>query len=93
METNAFQLNVTQLVALLLSAALLVVRPEVAGLVALFAGISLSFSMSAMLVISQRYRGATIAELPAQSAHVLGTHFGGILCYLVLIAEAFNIMR
>jgi hypothetical protein len=93
MEFNSFQLNATQLVALVLSAALLMVRPEMAILVALFAGLNLSFSMSAMIAISQRYRGATISELPVKSATILGTHFGGILCYLVLIAEAFNLMR
>jgi hypothetical protein len=97
MELHPLQLGLAQLAAIIISAVTLIAQPQLAILVAMFAGLVMAFSMASSLAIGHYYSqqvedGEEEVEQQLSSSHAaqLGTHFGGLVCNIVMICEAFR---
>jgi hypothetical protein len=49
--------------------------------------------MASALAVGHYYSSRNIEKLSSRHGSLLGTHFGGMLCYLVMISEAFKYIR
>jgi hypothetical protein len=87
---NSIQLGLAQLAALVFASATLIAAPNLAIGVAVFIGITLSFSIASTLALGQASNEVEDDEVPPLQFKLLGIHFGGMLCYLVLMIEAFR---
>jgi hypothetical protein len=79
-----------QLTAIILSATILIAQPHWAQIVVLFISYSMAFSMGCAMVVGYYYSSRGIERLSRGHASLLGTQFGGILCYLIMISKAFE---
>jgi len=79
-----------QLTAILVSAAILYAQPHMAQIVVLFISFSMAFSMGCAMSVGYYYSSRGIEKLSPSHASLLGTQFGGILCYLIMICKAFE---
>lgn len=87
---HSIQLGLGQLAALVFATGTLIAAPNFAIGVAVFIGITLSFSIASTLALGQSSNEFEDDEVPAIQFKLLGIHFGGMLCYLVLMVEAFR---
>jgi len=90
MQKHYAQLGLIQLAAIATCAFILIFRPGLALLVVVAVGVSLAISMASAIAVGHYYSSNNIEKLSDQHAALLGTHFGGMLCYLIMISEAFN---
>ncbi|WP_455212784.1 hypothetical protein [Kaarinaea lacus] len=79
-----------QLTAILLSAVILIAQPHWAQMVVLLISFSMAFSMGCAMSVGYYYSSRGIETLSRSHASLLGTQFGGILCYLIMICQAFE---
>ncbi|KPJ91159.1 MAG: hypothetical protein AMJ53_12235 [Gammaproteobacteria bacterium SG8_11] len=90
---SSINYSVAQLIAILVSAAALLTQPHLAQLVVLFISFSMAFSMGCALSVGYYYSSRGIEKISRDHACLLGTQFGGILCYLIMICKAFEHIR
>jgi hypothetical protein len=90
MELHPLQLSLAQLAAIIFSTATLIAQPQLAIAVAMFAGTVLAFSMASSLAIGHYYSREQEESISSSHAAQLGIHFGGMVCYVVMICEAFK---
>lgn len=93
MQNHSAQFTKIQLAAIIFCAFVLISRPQLASLIAVFVGLSLAFSMGSAMAVGHYYSSKNIEKLSRQHATLLATHFGGLLCNLIMINEAFNYIR
>jgi len=86
----SLQIGLAQMAALIFSTGTLISRPGSAMFIVIFVGVTMAFSIASAMALGQRHGNKEIEELPRNQARLLGTHFGGMLCYLVTIVEAFR---
>lgn len=79
-----------QLTTILLSAATLIAEPRLAPIVVLFVSFTMAFSMGCAMTVGYYYSSHGIEKLSRHHAALLGTQFGGILCYIIMICKAFE---
>ena len=77
-----------QLAALILTTLILMTQPALAQLVVLLVSFSMALAMGCAMAVGYYYSSRGIEKLSRPHASLLGTLFGGILCYLVLICQA-----
>jgi hypothetical protein len=90
MQIHFTKFGQIQLAAISACAFMLLCQPALAFLVAAVVGVSLAFSMASAMAVGHYYSSKNIEKLSRQHGSLLGTHFGGMLCYLVMISEAFK---
>jgi hypothetical protein len=90
MPNRCAQLGSLQLAAIMVCAAILIFQPKLALMVVMIVGVSLALSMASALAVGHFYSSKNIEKLSSQHASLLGMHFGGMLCYLIVIREAFR---
>lgn len=93
MKSQTLQLNLSQLAAIIAATGMLIIRPEFAVAVALFTGSIIALTMASSLLLGWYYSSNQINKLSEPHANMLGTYFGGLACYLVVICEAFKYLR
>jgi hypothetical protein len=93
MQNHSVQLGLIQLFAILGCALILIAQPQLALAVVVVVSVSLAFSMASAIAVGHYYSSKNIEKLSNQHASLLGTHFGGMLCYLIMIGEAFKYLR
>jgi len=93
MQSHCAQLGLIQLAAIMGCASILIFQPELAVLVAVVVGVSLAISMASAMAVGHYYSANNIEKLSDRHASLLGTHFGGMLCYLIVISETFKYLR
>ena len=79
-----------QLTAVSVSAAILITEPQLTQIVVVFVSFTMAFCMGSAMAVGYYYSSRGIETLTRQHASLLGTQFGGILCYLIMICEAFD---
>lgn len=87
---NATTYGMGQLTTIFLSAAILMTEPRLAQIVVLFVSFTMAFSMGCAITVGYYYSSRGIEKLSRHHAALLGTQFGGILCYLVMICKAYE---
>lgn len=87
------ELGLAQLTAVATNAIILLLQPQFAMAVVLFLGLMMALSMGSAMAVGYHYSSKGIEQLSQTHASQLGTHFGGILCYLVMIGQAFDYLR
>ncbi|MCG6970171.1 MAG: hypothetical protein LJE85_10430 [Gammaproteobacteria bacterium] len=85
--------GVGQLIAILLSAAMLIAEPRWVHIVVLFNSFNMAVSMGCAMTVGYYCSSRGIEKLSHHHASLLGTHFGGILCNIIIICKAFELIR
>ena len=85
--------NAGQFAAVALASSMLLADPRWAQLVVLIISFSMAFTMSCAMAVGYYYSSHGIEKLSRQHAALLGTQFGGILCYLVMICQAYELIH
>ena len=65
-------------------------QPNLAAIVALYAGFSMAYSMGSAMVVGYFYSANGIEKISTRDATLLATHFGSMMCNLVMISKAFD---
>jgi hypothetical protein len=78
------------LTAIVIGASILITEPRLAQVVMLFISFSMAFSVGCAMAVGYYYSSRGIEKLIPSHAALLGTHFGGILCYLIMICRAYE---
>lgn len=90
MPQHPTHLSLAQLTVIMVSTMVMISHPDMALMVAVFVGSIMAFSMASAVAVGYHYSSHQIEELSNQHASLLGTHFGGILCYLIMLNHAFE---
>ena len=93
MKQHTTQLNLAQLIAITICSAILLSEPKFATVVAIFVGFTMAFSMGSAMAMGHYYSSRGIEKISDNHASLLGTHFGGMFCYLIMICKAFEYIR
>ena len=90
MENNTAQLALAQLAILIFSAMVLFSQSGLMLWIAVLLGLALSFSLGAVLAITNNMHAENPSEFRHRHAAVLGTHIGGAICYMIMISIVFQ---
>ncbi len=89
-KANSTLLSKVQLVSITIGSIILMYQPNLAAIVALYGGLSMAYSMGSAMVVGHYYSANGIEKISAKDARLLATHFGGMMCNLVMISKAFD---
>lgn len=93
MNTQAYQLALGQLAMLVFSTIVLISQPKLVFFTALILGLSLSYSVGTAVALVDMLQKSTLDENKQQHTATLGTHLGGALCYIVMLAHLLDSLQ
>jgi hypothetical protein len=88
MNMESLQLGLAQFATLVFSTATLISQPQLAAVVLLIVGLTFSFSLGCCAAIGFLCLKHGLNISVTNYGALLGTHLGGLICYIVTFAQA-----